>query len=64
MKQSMVLGHQVFGNYRLWLMSVNYFCISITRQGMTDWGPLFLKVKGSSRVRCEVGGEEVGREVR
>lgn len=38
-----MLKEQVFGNYQLWLMSFNYFCISIMRQSLNDWGPTFLQ---------------------
>jgi OPA family sugar phosphate sensor protein UhpC-like MFS transporter len=37
----MLCQHVLF-NYRLWLMTLNYFCISVIRQSVGDWGPTFL----------------------
>jgi OPA family sugar phosphate sensor protein UhpC-like MFS transporter len=48
----LLIGHVLF-NYRLWLMTLNYYCISVIRQSVTDWGPTLLKEeKGLSVVEA------------
>ncbi|KAJ1626296.1 major facilitator superfamily domain-containing protein [Pavlovales sp. CCMP2436] len=54
----------VIGNWRLWAMAADYFCIGVIRSSLTDWSPIFLMeekgmdVAAASRCLCafELGG--------
>jgi len=59
-----MLANQVLLNRALWLMALNYFCISLLRTSLSDWSTVFLReAKGLSMhtaARClftlETGG--------